>query len=245
MGYLRKLIALILSVVFLAALVIGIGVIFSVRNVNVSFMDYTGSRTEELEAAKSKLEKLKGSNLLFLSDEEVTEAVNGEYIAVEKVEKVFPCTVDIVIVERMEAFACANSNGYDIYDLNGGKMRSDKSALNKLDNCPNVMITGSAQDVEAAIKACAAFKNEFGMLRNVVESVEIQHAYVGSTDVVNFNLYSGLKIRIADFDTDTQAKIKSVKEQYDALSEAEKLRGTIMLVPIDGVQTATDAVYIP
>lgn len=245
MSYLRKLIALILSVVFLAALVIGIGVIFSIRNVNVSFMDYTGNRTAELEEAKGKLEKLKGSNLLFISDDEITGAVNGEYIAVEKVEKVFPCTVDIVIAERMEAFAYAHSNGYDIYDLGGGKIRSDKSALNKLDDCPNVLIKGDEKDVPAAIKACAAFKNEFGMLRNVVESAEIQRAYVGSTDVLNLNFYSGIKVIIADFEADTAAKMKSVKEKYVTLTEAEKLRGAIRLVPVEGSPTAVDAVYIP
>ncbi|MDE6074947.1 MAG: hypothetical protein K2G26_00750, partial [Clostridia bacterium] len=94
MKYTRKLMAVGLAIVFCIAIVIGTGIILSVRNVNVTYIDYSGRYTEvEYAAARENLNKLKGSGLLFIGDDDVFGKVSAtEVLAVESYEKKFPCT---------------------------------------------------------------------------------------------------------------------------------------------------------
>ena len=141
---------------FLIALVIGTGVMLSVRNVNVSFTESTGEYKAVFEEANKNLKKLKGSGLLFVSEDDVLKKIDGtkaevggrtvkasDVLSVVKFEKKFPCTLDVYVEERVECFAVKTSLGYDVLD-GGGKViksvESDGVPVSSVDGSPLVLL---------------------------------------------------------------------------------------------------------
>jgi hypothetical protein len=250
MNYIRRLIAFILSITFCVALIIGLGVILAIKNVNIEFIKYSADGNDqkvmaEYEKSTQNFEKLKGSNLLFLSDDDITKNIsNGDYLYVSSYEKVFPCTVNIQLKERRECFAYKTDDGYNIYDETGATIRQAKTNLNSSDSSPNVLIVGDITYVEKAAQICGYFKNSFSALRGFVESVEIEDSIIEKGSTFTFNLYSGLKIILADYDTLAEEKIKRAYDEYTTLSDADKLQGAIRAVDKDGTQSSVQAVYI-
>ncbi len=228
MKYVRKVMAVGLAIIFLIALVIGAGVILSVRNVNVSFIEYSGRYSEDYAATRANLNKLKGSGLLFVGDDDVYGKVTStQVLAVESYEKKFPCTVNIVLRERIETFTYKTDEGYSVYDelgklIKGGVEGEPKNAV---DGCPNVLLECSENDIEELAALCAAFNENFGALRRVVESVKTSK--FPGLQLVDINLYSGLKITVLDWKTSGAAKIKKAYDEYKVMSEYGKINGSI------------------
>jgi hypothetical protein len=246
----RKLIAFILSIIFCAALIIGLGVILAIKNVNVEFIKYSSDENSEnvlaeYEKSVSNFEKLKGSNILFLTDDDVTKNISdGDVLYVSSYEKVFPCTINIQIKERRECFAYKTDDGYNIYDETGATIRQAKTNINLSDSSPNVLIVGDISYVSKAAEICGYFKNSFSALRGLVESVEIEDSIIEKGSTFTFNFYSGLKIVIADYNTLAEEKVKRAYDEYLTLSDSDKLRGAIRAVDKDGTATSVQAVYI-
>jgi hypothetical protein len=103
---------------------------------------------------------------------------------------------------------------------------------------------GDISYVGKVVEYCSYFKNSFSALRGFVESVEIADSIIEKGSTVTFNLYSGLKIIIADYDVLTEEKIKRAYDEYCILSDYDKLRGAIRAVDKDGLATSVQAVYI-
>ncbi len=229
MKYVRKVMAVGLAIIFLIALVIGTGVILSVRNVNVSFIEYSGEYSEEYAATRANFNKLKGSGLLFIDDDDIYGKVTAtDVLAVESYEKKFPCTVNIVIRERIETFTYKTDAGYSVYDERGKLIGNhDSEPKNTVDGCPNVVLDCKADEIEELAKLCSVFKDNFGAMRRLVLSVETDK-FPGA-NVVYITLNSGLKVTVRDWKNSGSQKIKMAFGVYDGLSEYEKLRGTIMV----------------
>ncbi len=125
MKYLRKAVLLIIVVVLLASVVIGAGVVLSVRNVNVtlissSFAADSEEAYAEIAEYKEKFSrKVKGSIMFFVSEYDVGDIIEDGY-EIESFGKIYPCTLNITLRERRETFAVAvKEGGYRIYDQNG------------------------------------------------------------------------------------------------------------------------------
>lgn len=227
MKHIRKLMAVGLAIIFLIALVIGTGVILSVRNVNVSFIEYSGDYTEEYAATRKNFDKLKGSGLLFISDSDVYGKVTAtDVLAVESYEKKFPCTVNIVLRERIETFTYKTDAGYSVYDERGKLIRStENEPVNAVDDCPNVLLKCKEDEIEQLATVCAAFNENFGALRRMVESVETT-VYPG-LEYIDITLYSGFVISVHDWKVSGAQKIKKAYDKYNELSEYGKISGSI------------------
>ena len=227
MKHIRKLMAVGLAIIFLIALVIGTGVILSVRNVNVSFIEYSGEYSEEYAATRKNFDKLKGSGLLFISDADVHGKVTAtEVLAVESYEKKFPCTIDIVLRERIETFTYKTDAGYSVYDERGKLIRNtENEPVNSVDDCPNVLLICGEGEIEELAAVCAAFKENFGTLRRMVRSVETT-VYPG-LQYIDITLNSGFVISVHDWRTSGVQKIKKAYDKYNELSEYEKISGSI------------------
>lgn len=230
MKYIRKVMAAGLAIVFLIAVVIGTGVILSVRNVNVSFIDYSGAYKEEFETVRSGLNKLKGSGLLFVGSDDIYDTVTAdEYLAVDGYEKKFPCTVNVVIRERVETFALRTLSGYKIYDERGKLIKTvpeaDEAPKNRIDGCPDVLLRCSETQVEGVAALCGEFESNFGCFRRIVESVAAEK-YL-ELKVATFVLRNGLKITVSEWETEGAQKIKKACETYSSLSDAQRTGGTI------------------
>ncbi len=236
MKYLRKLTLAAISVIMLASVIIGICIIFAVRNVNVTLLSYS-YKADSQEAVlkngefKTKiLGKIKGSLISFVDEDTVSSAVgSGEYV-LESIEKVYPCTVNVVVRERREVFAQQSGEAYRIYDEEGGYLRTDESFLGKADGAPNVIIHGADNDDDVKIIAalCNEFKNKFSSLRSVVEDINLKKAQSRlETDKIIFRMRCGVNIEIHDYGYLSAEKIEAGFNKFTNLSGEQKLGGRI------------------
>lgn len=244
MKYLRKIVVLILSVIFLASIVVGMCVIYAVKNVNVEFVKYSEEYLDEYETAKENLSKVKGTSLLFLSEEDVKSYVSSDHIVLLSFEKVYPCTVDVVIKERVETFAVKTADGYDIYDAEGAFIKNAASNLNPIDGCPNVTLNIASDKIAAAVETCNYFDKYFSVLRGSVESVEIKDAAFGVDSTMTFRLFSGLSVVVIDYEVYPEEKIAASYNEFLKLTERQKVRGSILASAPDGDLGAVGAAYI-
>ena len=230
MRYIRKVTALILSIIFCVALVVGVGIIYAVKNVNVTYIDYSGNNAEEYAATRENLNKLKGTQMLFLGLDEIEERLGDKsLIAVESFEKIYPCTVNIVLRERMECFYTRQGTEYDIYDDRGNVIKTVQSAevpLNTLDSSPNILIEADDELIVPIAKLCEYFKEQFGALRSLVESVYVDSAM---ENIVIIKLRSGMRIAVSDWQENGAEKMGNAYREYLQLSDSERVDGLITI----------------
>ncbi len=67
MKYLRRIAAMVIGVVFFAALVISVGMIFAVKNINVTLISYADDCAASYIEAKQSLKFIKGEIILFIN----------------------------------------------------------------------------------------------------------------------------------------------------------------------------------
>ena len=232
MKYIRKVMAAGLAIIFLIAIVIGTGIILSVRNVNVAFIDSSGRYTEEFNATRSQLNKLKGSGLLFINDGDVYGKVTSpEALAVVSYEKKFPCTVNVVIRERVECFTVKTDDGYSVYDDYGKLIRTpadDSTEPLNWDGCPNVLLSAPTDKIEEVASVCRHFADKFGSLRRMVSSVSADK-FLG-VDVAYITMRSGLIVAINEWTSSPAEKIEEAYRVYDSLSDRQRISGRITVV---------------
>ena len=232
MKYIRKVMATGLALIFLIALVIGTGVIFSVRNVNVTFISYSDACDEAYAKTRANLNKLKGSGLLFINGDDVYGKVSDpQLLAIESYEKKMPCTVNIIVRERVECFAVKTEAGYDVYDDAGKLIKStaDESApMNALDGCPDVIVEATAEKIEAVAAVCGYFKDSFGGLRRIVDSVSVKK-YL-ELEMLVIKLRSGITVSLSEWTVDSERKIKAARDEYEGLSDVQRTAGTISVI---------------
>ncbi|MDE7301170.1 MAG: hypothetical protein K2N47_03275 [Clostridia bacterium] len=227
MKYVRKVMALGLAIVFLIALVVGMGIIFSVRNVNVSYLRYSDASDAAYEESRANLNTIKGSSLLFIDEADISKKItDNNKLSVVSYEKKFPCTVNVVVKQRVECFAVESGSSFDIYDEDGKLIRSSASA-NSSDGEPLTLLSASGNEIKEVAALCNQFREKFGSFRRLVASVSAYKLKFIDTPTVTFTLRSGLIININDWRTDGEAKIDRAYEKYSALGDAEKMTGTI------------------
>ncbi|MDE6557713.1 MAG: hypothetical protein K2K39_01255 [Clostridia bacterium] len=232
MKYVRKVMAAGLAIVFLIALVIGTGIILSVRNVNVTFVDYSGRYEEDFNATRAELNKLKGSGLLFINDGDVYGKVtSSQKLAIVSYEKKFPCTVNVTVRERVECFTVKTADGYAVYDDYGKLIRTpadDTTEPLAWDGCPNVTLEAQPERYEDVAKMCRHFSERFGSLRRMVESVTADK-FLG-VEVAYLKLRTGLTIALNEWTENTEAKIEEAYKTYCTLSDRQRITGRMTVV---------------
>lgn len=249
MQHLRKIVYVLIAVVFVTAVAIGFGVMFSVKNVNVTLLSYVYDEDDEFAAVK--ISEIKeniishcGGGLLFsVGEEKVRDAVDNGTYSLDKIEKIYPCTLNVTIRERKETFAVRRGEEYGIYDENGKYMKSSENYLNAHDNAPDVLLEGVEcdEDIEALANVSAAFGTKFMSLRSVLESVALSgSSALSGKDRVIFRLRCGVEIELQNYKNMTKEKISAVYTLYDGLSGEQKLGGKIYGYTIaDGSVAAT------
>lgn len=239
MKYIRKVMAIGLAIVFLIALVIGTGIILSVRNVNVTYLTYAdeseeaqnGELAKEYARTRERLNGIKGSGLLFIDEEDVAGKITApDLIALVGYEKKFPCTVDVILRERVETFAVKTETGFSVYDEEGKLIKrvtdDGDVRINGKDGSPDVMLDVRVEQIEPVAKMCAYFKENFGSLRRTVSSVSTTKIL----KIATIRLRSGLTVSISDWENDTERKIRKAYEAYAKLSDKSRTGGSITVV---------------
>lgn len=235
MKYLRKIVALLIGVALLAAIVIGVGVIFAVKNVNVTLLTYSDDeQTQESDyaAVKSSLETIKGGSIVFIGEKNIIDALKSDESNYSFIsyEKIYPCTINVVLKERLETFTVSVGGNYSMFDAEGKFLRQAKENINVNDGYANVLIEGvSINGIEEIAKFAADFKTKFGLLRSTVESITLDEnkSIPDYVERLVFKLKSGIKIELVNFRSATQEKLDSAFLEYSSLTDREKLTGTI------------------
>lgn len=235
MKFLRKALVTCLVIIFLIAVVIGAGIILSVQNINVTFVYYGDNvHAAEYEQTKANLNKLKGSGLLFITDSDINSAVaDSDVLSVESYTKVYPCSIDIVIRERVETFAISSADGlsYSFYDECGKLMKSGVSTINGSDGSPNVLVSGfTVEEMSDVAKMGESFREVFSSFRRIVERVRL--VAFSDSQAFEFVLRSGFIIRVHGYKDMGENKLKLQKafEKYSSLSDKQKLDGIIDVI---------------
>lgn len=254
MKYLRKIIWLVISVVFIASVIIGIGVIFSVKNVNVTIRSYTyGAEltdeeenrvNAEIKTLKDKLlDECGGKLMSYVREKDIVDCFKDSDYVLASCEKIYPCTLNITVTERMETFFIADNDGtFSTYDSLGTRMRSGVSAdkaVNKTDNAPNIKVTGAtaAEHIKEVAKISSVFAEKFSALRSIVESIYLNT----EQENITFSMRCGVDIWIFDYPIFTESKIQAAYNEFISLTGEEKLSGSITVNWYDG---GAVAVYV-
>lgn len=234
MKYLRKIVALVIAVVFFAALVIGIGMIFAVRNINVTMLTYAEDSSESYRAAKKSLNSLKGESILFVSSGDIIKAVSDSNYTVASCKKKYPCTLNITLKERIETFAVATGEEeyrmYNMYDNDGKYLRGSSENANVNDGSPNVLLNKvSAEKIPEVASVASSFKEIFGSLRSIVSAInlDINPEIAGYTEKLFFNLHCGLIIETDGYTDCPYEKLQAAFSKFAVLTDRQKLDGTL------------------
>ncbi|MCD8372561.1 MAG: hypothetical protein LUD27_04605 [Clostridia bacterium] len=232
MKYIRRAIVIMLAAVFVAAAAIGVSVIFAVRNINVAVISYSSSAGESqnfsdsVSKVKTQLSSLTGSNLLGVDEDDISSLIPEDgYARFVSAEKVYPCTVNVTVEERVEAFAVLSEDGsYLVYDYNGEYIATKTENINNLDSCPNVLVSADGFMAEA-VEIASLFKEEFSALRSVVETLNVVKSESGV--IAEFGLYCGTTLRLVGLgEYDTQ-KLSALHAAFNSLSDCDKAEGTL------------------
>ncbi|MDE7453767.1 MAG: hypothetical protein K2N22_05095, partial [Clostridia bacterium] len=230
MKFLRKILALVIGVAFVAAVVISIGLIFAVKNINVTVLAYCEDSTENYTDAKKSLASIKGESILFVGSKDIDKAIEGCNYSLVSYEKVYPCTINVTVKERLETFAVFVGGQYSFYDVDGVYLGRDAENVNNLDGSPNVEVTGVAvEEIGEVAKVASVFKEKFNALRSLVSSIEVDSnpQIADYTEKLFFNFKCGLKIELDNYKERTEEKIEAAYDLFAELSDRQKLGGTL------------------
>ncbi len=256
MKYIRKTVAIILIVIFIIALAISAAVATMLKNINVSYHLETGEGLAAYNQTIANLETLKGGNMFLLSSDEIYSCVSdSSRITLVSYEKSYPCTLNVVIYERVETY-CSYSEGVCyLYDEDGVFMYSTMDYTGTEDegyvvdytddSSPNVMITYGIEQAEITFIAnsCSVFKENFGSLRSLVQSVYREKTY--EYEKLVFIFRSGLEIEISDCNTLLEEKIAQAYNHYITLTDGQKTSGQIRAYTQENTEDTIKSDYIP
>ena len=76
MKFLRKMVTFFISVVVFAVAVVCIGMVFAVKNINVTLVTYADDYEESYGGLKSSLNVLNGESMLFVNEDSVLKIVS-------------------------------------------------------------------------------------------------------------------------------------------------------------------------
>lgn len=224
------MVALLIGIACFAALIICVGRIFAVKNININVITYEADGSESYNKAKEALSVYKGESILFLNEKDVSEKINGSEYVVASCEKKFPCTLNVTIKERLEIFAVSVGGLYSMYDSDGAYLRSSLENKNRIDDTPNIELTGIAvEQLGTVAEIATVFRSDFGGLRSIVKSINLDSRpdIEGYSDKLLFNLRCGLVIQLDDYQSDTAEKIGAAYKKFCELSDRQKLSGKV------------------
>lgn len=246
MKYLRKMAALLIGIAFFAALIICVGRIFAVKNININLLTYEEDSSDSYDRAKQALSVYKGESILFLKESSIIETIAGSNYVVTSCEKKYPCTINVTLKERLEIFAVSVGGLYSMYDSDGKFLRTGFENENDIDGTPNVEVIGIAvEQMQLVANIAAIFKDNFGGLRSIVKSINLDSRpeIEGYSDKLIFHLRCGLLIQLDDYSQDSEEKLAAAYRKFCTLSDKQKLSGRIRVHRVGGENGFINADY--
>ncbi len=259
MKYIRKPVVVILVVLFCIALAISAAMATAVKNVNLSYYDGTGAYTDEYNKTLENLNNLKGSNMMLIDKEDVVNCISDSArISLVSYEKSYPCTINVVLSERIETFYSLSDGVCYVYDedcsfmytssdIVGGSEEEGYVLSETADLSPNVIIDHDTTDDEKTFisKSSETFKKKFGSLRRIVKSITLEKTPEYEYKNLIFVMRSGVKVEITNGNDLTEEKISSAYSLYLTLTDGQKTSGKIHVYTQENSEGTVKSVYTP
>ena len=240
MKLIRKVTCVAAVMFFLAAVIIGLGVIFAVKNVNIKYVTYSAN-AENLEKLKTEtsydFSKFKGKSILFVSEDDCLKLVDGGDFNLVSCEKKFPCTLNLVLEERVASYAVKSEDGYSLYDRDGRFYKSQSTYGEDV-----ILLNGvdGAEQVKEIAGICGIFAQKFNSSKNLVGEITAVEDRDFAT--LTFTLCSGFEIRLVKYHNLVEEKIQAAFDKFNSLDDKEKVVGGIRCQELEG--GVVEALYV-
>ncbi len=232
---------LVAFVLLLAVVAAGLNAVFTVTIVRTDFAVYSAEGRAESAELQEKLDGFVGSSTTFLDlDDLKSEVENYPCFRLDRIEKKFPSSVELRVVERREAYAFAREEGgYAILDEDGYYLYDKATRGNRAGGESVELIdfridtargqVASGRYFNELLLTLATFGETLGDARANLASVSLRLGGAPSSGIYDFLIRTreGLLIEIADVASDTAEKAALAAETYRDMEDARRVRGTL------------------
>ncbi len=244
----KKILVIVISVLFCLAVLFSCIFIFSVKDVVVTCTVYGGEKVEQIN--KSFEDKFEGKNLLFLDTDDVSDMLeDNPYYIVESVEKDYPNVLNIKIKERLATYYIQTTD--KVYKTNDYGVVLDwykKEEFTDKTSREMIYLSLRGVNVTSAIKG-EIIKTDCDEL---VSSIFTMSKAVNLTDCINhvdavvdqsktvkdaiFKTYTGVEIWVENAHVRGEEKIvRGFNGYYNNADDYIKISGYInVLMQLDG-----------
>lgn len=245
----KKIIIIILTVaVFFASCGVGVATVFRVEGVRLDTSRISEESDAEAKELRLKLEEIYLNESIFTVKRSQAEEVMTQfpYFRISSFKRSYPDVLVIEVVEDEEVFAVETAQGsgeYYILGLDGTVLGVRNSVANRFDDERNVILMGkdltvvgekgfiiSGDDcLESMLNLCKVLSQKLNGLRGNLLSVEILFRPTEGP-VFRLEMQEGVEMIFYSPDVMTEEKAEKGIEKYFALSDAEKMSGTVLVL---------------
>ena len=245
----KKAIVIILTaLVFIAVAILGVSTVFHVRSVEVNAAVISTAANEEAEELQRRLLAAYDKDSTFsVNDKKAKEIVEDfPYFRITGFSKKYPDKIVLNVSEDAEVFAMekAGSEDYYILGADGTILAIRTSTENRLDNSPNVIVSGEGlnvtgekgekinggDNVNAMLDFCSIMTEKLNGLRDNVVSIQVaKHA-----PELCITMREGVKIYVGEPSVMTTEKAVAAAEKYLSLTDAQRMKGRIAVTVSNG-----------
>lgn len=245
----KKLWTILLTIfVFLSGALLGFSTVYRVDTVTVNVNYVTEEARIEGEDLQTRLERAyQGSSTFFVKQKTAEEVLKEyPYFRISGFKKSFPKRLIIEITENAEVYAIEKTAGEEYYILSADGVVLDvrEDYINPLNGEANVVLKGLTVDVEKEKKptgdACftpvLGVCQELSVALNGIRCNVVSVALIRRTPetILAITMREGVKIYISNPTQLTREKVEVALTEYNALTDAEKTGGRILLFESSG-----------
>ena len=235
----KKLLIVISSLVFAAALILCASALFSLADISI-VCNGDCSNIDQTELSRELDENL-GKSVLFLSKEKIEKKLSEKfpYVKVESMVKSFPNRLKITVSERKEVFAVDSGGKYYILDAEGCLLAVKEQNANNIDGAPNSLIKAEIKsasvgskvelkdfDIDAAL-AVADLMNRLSYSNSEIRFT-LKKLAVGQNALQIATGY-GVTFVIDGYTVRTAEKANVMLAAFNALSDDRKITGKLIV----------------
>lgn len=227
----KRLLIISTALIYVFFVLLCLAYAFSLKHINSEYIIQGDS--VKYQQVESFLSSYKNKNLCFLDLDKVTTKIEKDaYLKVNKIEKKYPNSIDIIVEERKEMFEISYNSEVFVLDENYFVLNKKTEKGNNI----TLSFDGSVFDANS-LKIKNTFKfnkteledciksmlNLFSDWKNLLSEVKVEK--IGN-EYDHYNIYfktiQGSVIKIQKVLEQTEEKVSSAYETYESLNDLEK-----------------------
>lgn len=245
----KKLVIILLTVaLFLCGCGVGVATVFRVDGVRLDASRISEESDVEAKDLRKRLEELYLNENIFTARKSKAESIMSEfpYFRITAFKRSYPDVLIIEVVEDEEVFVVEtqpNSGQYYLLGLDGTVLGVRDTVANRFDDERNVLLKGKDLTVtgekgsiitgddclQPMLRLCKVLSDKLNGLRGNLVSVEILFRPTEGP-VFRLQMQEGVEMIFYNPDCLTEEKAEKGIEKYFALTDAEKMSGTLLVL---------------